>query len=212
MEITKLAKKLEGLHTISSIAKLLNINKRTAINYVSRLRKEGLIKTTYGLRTKARLYEISTYKKREHPLGLYDIVNKYSRVKLAASQEYKIHKELTIEEALIRIVKTQKFRLILASLELFNKVKDWPELFRLAKKEYVGRKIGALYDITRITIKIKKMDKRTRKGLLNTSIKNKYIIKGLKSKDEDIKKIERLWKVYIPFNKDDLDIYKEWRK
>ncbi len=212
MDIIKLAKKLEGLHTISSIAKLLNINKRTAINYISKLRKEGLIKTTYGLRTKARLYKISTYKKREYPLGLYDIVNKYSRVKLATAQEYKIHKELTIEEALIRIVKTQRFRLILASLELFNKVKNWPELLKLAKKEYIGRKIGALYDIARIIIKIKKIDKRTRKGLLNSKIKNRYIIKGLKSKDENIKKIERLWGVYIPFNKADLEIYKEWRK
>lgn len=212
MDSTKLAKKLEGLHTIHSITKRLNINKRTAINYISKLRKEGLVETTYGLRTRARLYKISTYKKREHPLGLYDIVNKYSRVKLATAQEYKIHKELTIEEALIRIVKTQRFRLILASLELFNKIKNWPELSKLAKKEYMGRKIGALYDITRIIIKIKKIDKRTRKGLLNSKIKSRFIIKGLKSKDENIKKIEKIWGVYIPFNNADLDIYKEWRK
>lgn len=36
--------------------------------------------------------------------------------------------------------------------------------------------------------------------------KFEYIIPKLKSKD--FKKIEKLWKVYLPFNKEDLEEYK----
>ena len=56
----ELAKKLEGLQTISTISKILNIAKRTATNYVSLLRKNGYInETNYGSR-KIRMYKIKT--------------------------------------------------------------------------------------------------------------------------------------------------------
>ena len=207
MDLDFIAKKLEGLQTISAIANTLKINKRTAINYVSELRKKGLVKTEYGKR-KIRLYRISTIKRKEvgYP-SIYDIINQNSRIKIVTNYKHISYKKLCIEEVIVEAVKTKSFRVILASLELFNKVRDWSKLYKLAKKEQIGRKIGALYDLTRKFIKIRKIDKRTRNALLRSKVKDKYIIKKIKSKD--FKNIEKIWGIYLPFNKADMRDYKE---
>ena len=51
------------------------------------------------------------------------------------------------------------------------------------------------------------MDIRTKKALLKGKLKDKYIIKRIKS--TDFKDIEKKWNVFIPFNKADLEVYKE---
>lgn len=208
MDIQGLAKKLEGLQTVSSISKILDIDRRTAINYIFLLRKKGFVGTLYGKR-KIRMYRIRTVQRKERGYeGLYEIINKNSKVKLVEPyREIVYTHKLSFEEAIVRAVKSGKFRLILASLGLFNKIKNWHRLFIFAKKENVGRKIGALYDITRKIIKVKKMDERTRKALLKTKMDNKFIVDKVKSKD--FKEIGKIWKVYIPFNKADLEVYKE---
>ena len=114
---------------------------------------------------------------------------------------------MTIEEAVVRAVKEGDFRTVLAALGLFNKVKSWPRLLKFAKKEGITRKIGALYDAAKTIIRVKRMDKRTRKALLNGKAKDRYIIKKIKSKD--FEGIEKEWNVFIPFNKADLEVYKE---
>jgi len=210
MDILTLAKNLSGLQTVSSISKTLNISNKTAINYVSLLRKKGFIKETiYGAR-KIRMYKISplTEKKIGYH-GFYEILNKYSRVKIYSLYEKdKIYnKKLTIEEAIIRAIKTKEFRVILASLGLFSKIKNWTRLSYYAKKENLGRKVGALYDSAKFIIKVKKMDKRIRNSLLKNASKDKFIINNIKSKD--FKEIEKIWDVYLPFNKFDLEVYKE---
>lgn len=210
MDILELAKKIEGLQTASTVSKILNVNKNTAINYISLLRKNGYVKeTSYGSR-KIRMYKISTLKKEDYGNpGFYEILDKNSKVKIYSLYEKdKIYgKELSIEEAIIRAVKTEEFRVILASLGLFAKVKNWVKLSDYANKENIGRKVGALYDVARIIIKLKRIDKRTRNKLLNSQVKNKFIIQKIKSKD--LKGIEKIWNVYIPFNKSDLEAYKE---
>ena len=64
-----------------------------------------------------------------------------------------------------------------------------------------------MYDTARIVMKTKKIDKRTRKALLKDKIKDKFIVKNARTKD--LNYIEKIWKVYLPFNKADLEAYKE---
>ena len=210
MNVLKLAKELEGLQTVSTISKTLNVNKKTAINYISLLRKNGYVKeTNYGSR-KIRMYKISLLREKDigNP-GFYEILDKNSKVKIYSPYEKdKIYdKKLNVEEAIVRAIKIKKFRVILASLGLFSKVKDWAKLGYYADKEKLGRKIGALYDVAKTIIKVKRMDKRVRNKLLNSKVENKFIIPSIKSKN--LKDIENIWGVYIPFNKADLEVYKE---
>ncbi|MBS3097995.1 hypothetical protein J4209_04335 [Candidatus Woesearchaeota archaeon] len=208
MELNEIAKTLEGLQTADTAAKKLNISKRTAINVIWKLRKKGLVETGYGKR-KIRMYRISILKKPDIGFkGLYDIINENSKVKLFTKQQHRIHDhKLTIEEAIVIAVKGCDFRTILAALGLFNKIKSWPRLLKFAKREGITRKIGALYNVARTAIRVKRMDQRTRKALLKGGIKDKYIIKKIRS--NDFKYIEREWNVFIPFNKADLEAYKE---
>ncbi|MBI2653719.1 hypothetical protein HYX02_02800 [Candidatus Woesearchaeota archaeon] len=208
MNTFNLAKELEGLQTVDSIANSLNVDRRTAINYVWMLRKKGFAQTMYGKR-KIRMYKISPLKVKRYGYdGLYEYLNQYSKIKIYAPYINRIydHKP-TPEEMIVRAVKTGDFRTILSSLALFNKVKNWVLLSQIAKKELVGRKIGALYDTTRTIIRVRRMDERTRKTLLQGKVEDKFIIKNARTKD--FKGIEKIWNVFVPFNKADLEAYKE---
>lgn len=208
MELFGLAKKLEGLQTVDSITKSLKVDRRTAINYAYALRKNGFVETIYGKR-KIRMYRVSPFKKIKfgYP-GLYEFINQNSKIKVYAPYEERIygHKP-TAEEMAVRAVKTGDLRTILASLALFNKIKNWPKLGKIARKENVGKKIGALYDAARTIIRVKRMDKKTRKSLLNSRIGSKFIVKNARTKD--MGGIEKEWNVYLPFNRADLEAYKE---
>ena len=208
MELTQLAKRLEGLQTVDSIAVNLNIGRRTAINYVWKLKKNGFVETVYGKR-KIRMYKISPIKqiKTGYP-GLYEFLNQNSKIKIYPPYANRIydHKP-TAEEMIVRAVQTGDFRTVLSALNLFNKIKDWALLSELAKKKNVGRKIGALYDAARTIIRARRMDERTRKSLLKSEVDSKFIIKNARTKD--LNHIEKMWNVYLPFNKADLEAYKE---
>lgn len=204
----KLIKQLEGVQNIESIMDKLKISRRTAINYVSLLRREGYLRNYSGGRKK-RLYIIKLIKRKEigYP-DIYEIINKYSRIGLITRKEYiRYDKNLTIEEVIIEAIKTKEYRTILAVLDLFKRVKNWSLLGKLAIKEKLGRKVGALYDVARTIIKTKRMDLRTKKTLLKSKVKTKFIIPKLRGKN--FIDIEKTWKVYIPFNKSDLERYKE---
>lgn len=204
-----LVKKLEGLQTIESIQKKLRISRLTAIKYVHLLRKQGFVETSGGAR-QPRFFRISALKLRETGNeGIYDIINKYSPIKISAMKSWIIGKKLTIEETLIRAIETKEFRTILASLALFNHINNWNLLYRHAKEKTMRKKIGALYDIARMTFKTRKIDKRIYNKMLKCKEGDKYIIDGLKSKD--FAEIEKKWGIFIPFNISDLLRYKEWR-
>ena len=208
MKSIELAKKLEGLNTLEMVSKKLNVQKSTAIKILSILRKEGFVETSGGGK-KPRLYRISPIRVagKEH-LGLYDIINKYSKIKLFEPYKHKVmDRKLSIEEAIPMAVKEGNFRLVLAALGLFNFVKDPSKLNYYAKKYDARKEVGALYDVARSYMKTRKMDERTRKSLLKGKIRKRFIIKHAKSKD--FKDTEKLWNVYIPFNKADLTRYKE---
>jgi hypothetical protein len=208
MESIQLAKMLEGINTLEMASKKLKVKKSTAIKIISKLRKEGFVETSGGGK-QPRLYKISPIRTAgKERIGLYDVINKHSKVKIAEPFEHKVvDRNFGIERVLPLAVKIGEFRLVLASLGLFNLIKDWHNLCYYSKKYDVMRKIGALYDVARTCIRTRRMDERTRKALLNGKDKKKFIVKPLKS--EDFKEIENKWKVYVPFNKSDLMRYKE---
>jgi hypothetical protein len=185
---------------------ILGFNKVKTTKYISSLRKKGYVKTK-RLSNKKRVYEISF----ENKLGgknYLDILKENSPVKIDIPINYTIYGiEPSLEETLIFAVKSKSLRAILSSLALFKKINNWPLLYRLSKAENIERKIGALYNLARQIMKTRKMTKRFRNlSLPKKDSKYLYIIEGLNSKD--FKEIEKKWKVYIPFNKEDLEDYK----
>ena len=206
MKKYELLKKLEGTQTIESVKDILHVNKKMAIYYIYRLRKEGYVKTKKQSNNN-RVYNISL----ENTLGgksYYEIINENSPLKISTPIFYKIYgKEPSLEETLVYAIKTKSLRTILASLALFKRINNWTKLYRLAKENHIEKQVGALYDLTREIIKVRKMKVRFRNNSLpKKENKFEYIIPKLKSKD--FKKIEKLWKVYLPFNKEDLEEYK----
>ncbi|PIN86787.1 hypothetical protein COV19_02850 [Candidatus Woesearchaeota archaeon CG10_big_fil_rev_8_21_14_0_10_44_13] len=206
METRDILQKLAGIQTIESVRDILKVNKKKAIYYIYRLRKQGYIKTRRQSNNR-RVYNISF----ENKLGgksYYEIINQYSPIKIATPIIYKIYgKEPSLEETLIYAIKTKSFRTIQASLALFKKINNWVELYKLAKENHIERQVGALYDLAHRIMRVRKMAKQFRNNSLpKEGFKFGYIIPELKSKD--FKEIENIWKIYLPFNMKDLEEYK----
>lgn len=205
MKIKELLHRLEGVQTIKSIMSILEIDRDKAIYYIHRLRKKEYVKTT-TTSDKTRIYHIS-FENKLKGINYYDIINKYSPVKITRNIYNVYDKKPTYEETLIFALKTKSFRTILASLSLFKKIEDWSQLYHLAKKNNIERQVGALYDLSRKLMRTRRMTKIFRNNALpKKKYTYQFIIEGLKSKD--FKKIEKEWKIYIPFNIKDLEDYK----
>lgn len=205
MEKDELLQKLAGIQTIESVMDILNVNKRMAIYYIHRLRKDGYIKTRRQSNNR-RVYYISL----DNKLGgksYYDIINQHSPIKISTPVIYRIYgREPRFEETLIYAIKTKSLRTILAALALFKKISDWAKLYRLAKENHIERQVGALYDLARTIMKVRKMAHKFRNNALpKGGYKFEYVIPGLKSKD--FIEIEKIWRIYLPFNKKDLEEY-----
>ena len=202
IELTDVAKKIEGLQTIESIMAILKVRKRTAVNYISKLKKEGFVKY-FSAGRKKRIYRITTIKPKfgNYP-SVHEIINRYSKIKVIEPARYIIHgRKATAEEAIVFALKTQNFRLILASISLFAHIKNWKLLNDIAKKHRLQRQIGALYDLSRLFIKTRRMDKRAMESMLRGK-GSKYIYDKIKTKE--FFGIAKKWKVEIPFKSQDL--------
>lgn len=207
METIRLVRELEGLQTVETVQKKLMIKRSTALKYISLLKKKGYVKTLGGGR-QVRMYQISPWREKEKGMGFYEIINRYSPIKLAVEKEIKVvGRKLSVEEIIAWAIEKGEFRTILAALALFRKVKNWSRLYQKAKEKKARRKVGALYEVAKGIMKVRKIDRRIEKKLLMAKGEKKSIIKGLKSKD--FKDIEKKWGVFIPFNKADLKKYKE---
>ena len=68
-----LLKKLEGLQTIDTIAEILNIKKTSALNLVSKLKKEKHLTKTGGGKQK-RIYKITTKKQRTREMNFVNFI------------------------------------------------------------------------------------------------------------------------------------------
>lgn len=189
--------KLEGLHTIETVAKALNIKKQSALNLISKLKKHGYV-TTSGGRHQKRLYKVSAKKQRKRSKGMFDLINKYSPMKLAAWYDHQVHGKYTVENALIDAIQTQSFRAILASMRLFNHISNWPKLYKLAKEKNCWQKVGALYDIARLFFKVRRMPEKYASNKLEAWQQLTQL------KKKNFPNIAIKWRTYIPFNENDV--------
>jgi hypothetical protein len=206
MKTKEILKRLDGVQTIESVMSILGSNKTRAVYAIHRLRKEGYVKTLMAP-DRRRVYYISF----ENKLGgtsYYQIINSHSPVKLSEPETYKIYgREVSLEETLIFAVKSRKLRLVLASLALFRDINNWSLLYKLAKANRVERKVGALYDLSKKIMRVRRMNRRIR-GLMLPKDNDMWVdvIEGFGS--SDFMDVENLWKVRIPFNRSDLEDYK----
>ncbi len=206
MKIEELVRKTEGVQTINSIMALLKVNKKKATYLVYRLRKQGYVKTK-RLKEGARVYDVA-FENKLKGFSYYDIINNLSPIKIAPPSIYRVYgKQPAYEEVLIFAIRTKSLRTILASLALFGRIADWTELYHLGKINHLERQIGALYDLARKIIRTRRMSKQFRNNALpKHAYAYSFLVDGIKSKD--FKKIEKQWRIYIPFNKNDLRVYK----
>lgn len=193
--------KLEGLHTVETIAEELGITKQSALNLISRLKKEGHITAQGGGRLK-RLYKVTIRKQLPREDGMFDILNRHSPMKLSQWFDHQVHGIYTEEDALVDAIQTGSFRAILASLRLFNHIRDWAKLYNLAKKKDCWQQVGALYDVARMFFKIRKMPEKYN---MRKYTRLKYLIKKYKAKEKIFFPVKNKWKVEIPFRLGDIE-------
>ncbi len=196
--IDELLLKLEGLHTVETVAQALHIKKQSALNLLSKLKKQQYVTVQGGGKIK-RWYKITPYKQLLRYPGMFDIINKYSpHMKLQPWYDHQVHGPYGPEEALIDALQTQNFRVIVASTRLFGHIKDWPKLYALAKEKNCWQKVGALYDVARLFFKVRKIPQKyyrpTFKNWVNLTSLKKINFPG----------IAKHWKVFISFNERDM--------
>lgn len=193
----KILLKLEGLHTVETVAEALGIKKQSALNLLTKLKREGYVIVQGAGRIK-RFYKISPLKQHPRYPGMFDIINKYSPMKIQPWYDHQVHGPYGPEEALIDALQTKSFRLILASLCLFNHITDWPRLYHLAKEKNCWQKVGALYAVARLFFRVKKMP------ALYQKYKPVKWLAITQLQKINFPEIAQRWKVYIPFNQNDL--------
>ena len=131
---------------------------------------------------------------------MFDIINKYStNFQINPWYDHQVHGPYGPEEALIDAIQTSSFRLILASLRLFNHIKNWPKLYQLSKEKDCWQKVAALYDVAKLFLKVRTMPKRYE----NLKIEKKWV-QLTQLKKINFPNIAQKWKVYIPFNQNDI--------
>ena len=198
MASEEVLRRLEGLHTAETAARVSGLTRQSTLNLLSRLKKEGYV-TVRGGGKQPRLYKITMRKQRPRSPGMFDIINKYSPMKLAPWYDHQVHGKYGHEEALVDAIQTQSFRVILASMRLFNHITDWPKLYRLANEKNCWQKIGAIYDVAKLHFHERRMPKRycSHSGY-------KYWQQLTQLRKMNFPKIAEKWRIYIPFNERDM--------
>lgn len=148
----------EGKYTVERFAEEQHIKRQSALNLLSKLKKQGLVSTTGGGKQK-RIYAITKLPKKK-PNGFYNIVNKYSPEKLQPKFEHFVNGKYTIEHSIIDGIKINDARTLEATMYLFRHVKNWKRLLDLAKKNDLEKKLIIFYKKARKKVRCKKMPKR----------------------------------------------------
>lgn len=148
----------QGKYTIETFAREQNLSRQSALNLLSKLKKQGYLRVEGGGKQK-RIYTISKVPKGKTN-GFYDIVNKYSPQKLKPAFEHYVQGRYTIERAIIDGLKIGDARTLDAIMYLFRHITNYKNLFYLAKKNGLEKNLLQLYKKTTKTIKSKKMPKR----------------------------------------------------
>ena len=193
-------RKLEGLHTVETAAAAAKLGRQSTINLLSRLKKEGHV-TVSGGGKQPRLYRVTMRKQRPRSPGMFDIINKYSPMKLSPWYDHQVHGHYGPEEALVDALQTQSFRAILASMRLFNHITDWPKLYRLSRDKSLWVKLRALFDVARLFIKVKSMPN----VYAHQQTHQKRWQAFTQLRKLNFPEIATKWRVYIPFNPKDME-------
>lgn len=203
MNWKNVAKRTEGTHTASSLARTLNITSQTAVNYIYGMRERGFVTTSRGERGK-RLYLVSPVQLRKvGNKGFYNLLNEYSTLKIQQPfEDVVVGVELGPEDVIARALLTRDYRVILACIPVFRRVSDWKKLYRLSKEQKSERAVAALYLLARKCFRVPRMDGRVFMAMKGLAGKKMFIIEGMRSRD--FEKIEEECGVFIPFNKSDL--------
>ncbi len=197
-------RQLDGLHTIETAAEALGRGRQSTLNLLSKLKKEGHVTLWAGGGRKKRIYKITMTKQRPRFPGMWDIINKYSpNFQPRPWYDHQVHGLYGPEEALIDALQTQSFRIILASMRLFNHLTDWPKLYRLAKEKECWQKVGALYDVARLFLRVRRMPEQYRQQ--KRWLRRLFLIRDYETKEKDFYPIEQFWNVPIPFRRGDFD-------
>lgn len=199
---TELLRKIEGLQTIETAAKALGMNEQSVLNLFTKLKKQGYVTVSGGGKIK-RIYRITMRKQLPRDPGMFDIINKYSpNMKLNPWYDHQVHGQYGPEEALVDALQTESFRVILASMYLYDHITDWTKLYQLAKRKKCWQKAGALYDVARMFIKVRKMPEKYRKGTWRKQI---FFIRDYRTKEDHFFPVSKKWNVQIPFRMGDIE-------
>ena len=191
---------LEGLHTVETIMKELSLRKQSALNLISKLKREQHLIIWAGGRKK--IYKITIRKQLPRVHGMWDIINKYSPMKLNPWYDHQVHGVYGPEEALVDAIETKSFRVILKSMHLFRHIKDWKKVYNLSRKYNSWQKICAVYDVSMLFIKVGRMPEK----YIHFKPQKWQQLTQLKKKN--FPEIANKWKIYIPFNQNDMrEIY-----
>lgn len=198
MKREEILRKLEGLHTVETVMEELKISRQSALNLLSRLKKENHLTVSGGGRRK-RIYKITMRKQLPRAPGMWDILNRYNpHFQLNPQYEHQVHGKYAVEDVIIDAIETGSFRTILATLRLFNHITNWPKLYHKAQEKNNWQRIGALYDVARIFFRVRRMPEKYRKKRYKTW----QLLTQLHKKNFPV--IASHWKVYIPFNNNDI--------
>ncbi len=148
----------EGKYTVETFSRENNLSRQSALNKLSKLKKQGLAEVSGGGRQK-RIYTIRRLPGRKTN-GFYDVVNRYSPKKLQPKFEHYVNGRYTVENAIIDGIIIGDARTLEATKYLFGRVSDWKRLFDLAKKHRLEKNVVALYKQARETTKTRRMPKR----------------------------------------------------
>jgi len=148
----------EGKYTVERFATENYLTRQSAINLLSKLKKEGYVNVSGGGKQK-RIYTIYKLPQKKTN-GFYDIINKYSPEKLQPKFEHYVDGNYTIEHAIIDGITIGDTRTLEATTHLFRHITNWKKLFELAKKNRLEKEVITLYKKARETTKIKKIPER----------------------------------------------------
>ncbi|MEK6901070.1 MAG: hypothetical protein AABX37_01895 [Nanoarchaeota archaeon] len=202
MNRTEQLQVLEGLHTVETVADTLKITKQSALNLLVKLKKQQHMTVSGGGRRK-RLYKITMRKQLPRVSGMWDILNKYNpHFKLNSWYDHQVQGKYTVEDVIVDAIETKSFRIIVATLRLFNHVTNWPKLYQNAQKKGNWQKVGALYEVAKLFFKVRQMPEKYKK---NKMIRKLFFFNEHDTTTEEIfNPIEHRWKVPIPFRIGDL--------
>lgn len=147
-----------GKFTIETYAKRRGITRQSALNRLSKLKKQGYVTVSGGGRQK-RIYTLHN-RPQEPANGFYTLVNKYSPEKLVPQFKHTVRGDYTIEHAILDGIRIGDARTLAATQHLFRHVTDWKRLFDLAKKERRSDEVRDLYEKARQNTRVKRMPER----------------------------------------------------